>query len=165
MNPWLVAGITGAAPIWHDLMALVLANQSNETFTRPQNIASKPICYFPPESTENADSNAPTTCQGQELFIESTQQNIFGWMKKKETWIDKDTQRPPEEGKTDNLELQEKLLASDMFTTDYCLDCNHEHEPAKVINYLQFRQTLEEKLKKTTESLGPISSPTAPQSQ
>jgi 1A family penicillin-binding protein len=165
MNPWLVSGITGAAPIWHDIMSLVLAGQSNEAFTKPQNVVSKPICYFPPEPQENADPNAPTTCQGQEQFIEGTQQNIFGWIKKKETWIDKATQRPPEESKTDNLELQEKLLASDMFTIDYCLDCNHEQEPARVVQYQQFRQTLEEKLKKIKESLRPTPPPAPSQPQ
>ena len=45
MNPYLTSGITGAAPIWHDIMVELLKNMSNETPTKPENVLSIP-CYF-----------------------------------------------------------------------------------------------------------------------
>ena len=152
MNQWLVSGITGAAPIWNDIMSAVLVNQPEEKFKKPDNLINQSACYFPPPSTD--ETQETPTCQGQtEYFIQGTEGKTFGSIQKKGTWIYRDTGRPPEEGQTDNLELQEKLIASDMFTVDYCLDCNHENEPPRVINYNQFRQNLDEKLQKLKKTL------------
>jgi 1A family penicillin-binding protein len=45
MNPMLTSGITGAAPIWHDIMTELLANRTDEVPEKPENILSLP-CYF-----------------------------------------------------------------------------------------------------------------------
>lgn len=45
MNPYLTSGITGAAPIWHDMMVELLKNRPDEAEPRPANIVSIP-CYF-----------------------------------------------------------------------------------------------------------------------
>jgi 1A family penicillin-binding protein len=45
MNPMLTSGITGAAPIWHDIMTELLNNKPDEVSERPENIISLP-CYF-----------------------------------------------------------------------------------------------------------------------
>ncbi|OGD63682.1 hypothetical protein A2160_04510, partial [Candidatus Beckwithbacteria bacterium RBG_13_42_9] len=83
MNPYLVSGITGAAPIWNDIMSTVLAHQPNESFNKPENIVSQPICYYAPNPS---DPNAPpSNCQGQELFIKGTERNIYGKIEKKGT--------------------------------------------------------------------------------
>ena len=59
---------------------------------------------------------------------------LHGKVEKKEIWIDKETQKPPEPGKTDNLELQEHIIASDALTKDYCLDCPHDGEKPVIID-------------------------------
>lgn len=38
MNPKLASGITGATPIWHDIMIFLVGNQPNKEFQRPANI-------------------------------------------------------------------------------------------------------------------------------
>lgn len=45
MNPYLSSGITGAAPIWHDIMTTLLADRPDETEPKPDTIVSVP-CYF-----------------------------------------------------------------------------------------------------------------------
>lgn len=45
MNPYLSSGITGAAPIWHDVMVELLKDKPDEIAPRPATIVSLP-CYF-----------------------------------------------------------------------------------------------------------------------
>lgn len=45
MHPTLTSGITGAAPIWHDIMSEILTNQPDEVAPKPETIVSLP-CYF-----------------------------------------------------------------------------------------------------------------------
>ncbi len=45
MNPYLSSGITGAAPIWHDIMTEILKDVPDEIAPRSANIISLP-CYF-----------------------------------------------------------------------------------------------------------------------
>ncbi len=44
MHPQLTSGITGAAPIWREMMLTILKNRPNESFLKPNNIVSIP-CY------------------------------------------------------------------------------------------------------------------------
>ncbi|MEK7591907.1 MAG: transglycosylase domain-containing protein, partial [Patescibacteria group bacterium] len=45
MDPYLTSGITGAAPIWHDIMVELLKDKQDEVPLRPDTIISLP-CYF-----------------------------------------------------------------------------------------------------------------------
>lgn len=45
MNPFLTSGITGAAPIWHDIMTELLKNKADEVPVKPDGVVSVP-CYF-----------------------------------------------------------------------------------------------------------------------
>ncbi len=45
MNPYLTSGITGAAPIWHDIMVELLKDRADEVLVKPSTIVSLP-CYF-----------------------------------------------------------------------------------------------------------------------
>jgi len=45
MNPYLSSGVTGAAPIWHDMMVELLKDKKDEIFERNDSILSLP-CYF-----------------------------------------------------------------------------------------------------------------------
>ncbi len=45
MDPQLTSGVTGAAPIWHDLMAEFLKDKPNEVAAKPDDVISVP-CYF-----------------------------------------------------------------------------------------------------------------------
>lgn len=45
MNPYLTSGITGAAPIWHDIMQELLKNKQDEIMKKPDTVIAIP-CYF-----------------------------------------------------------------------------------------------------------------------
>jgi 1A family penicillin-binding protein len=45
MDPLLTSGITGAAPIWHDIMTELLSNKPDEVSARPSSVIAIP-CYF-----------------------------------------------------------------------------------------------------------------------
>ena len=45
MNPYLSSGVTGAAPIWHDMMTELLKDKKDEIPERSDSIVSLP-CYF-----------------------------------------------------------------------------------------------------------------------
>jgi 1A family penicillin-binding protein len=45
MNPALTSGVTGAAPIWHDIMNELLKDKPNEIPPKPDTVLSLP-CYF-----------------------------------------------------------------------------------------------------------------------
>ena len=45
MHPTLTSGITGAAPIWHDIMVELLKDKPDEVPPKPESVVSLP-CYF-----------------------------------------------------------------------------------------------------------------------
>ncbi len=45
MDPMLTSGVTGAAPIWHDIMTELLKNKPDEVPVKPEGVISVP-CYF-----------------------------------------------------------------------------------------------------------------------
>lgn len=45
MNPYLTSGITGAAPIWHDIMTDLLKSAVDEVAPKPDSVVAVP-CYF-----------------------------------------------------------------------------------------------------------------------
>ncbi|MFZ5844977.1 MAG: transglycosylase domain-containing protein, partial [Patescibacteria group bacterium] len=45
MHPFLTSGVTGAAPIWHEIMAEILKDQPDEVPPKPAGVMTLP-CYF-----------------------------------------------------------------------------------------------------------------------
>ncbi|MBI5620124.1 transglycosylase domain-containing protein, partial [Candidatus Gottesmanbacteria bacterium] len=45
MDPYLTSGVTGASPIWHDIMAELLKDRSDEVLPKPDSVVGLP-CYF-----------------------------------------------------------------------------------------------------------------------
>ena len=45
MDPYLTSGVTGAAPIWHDIMAELLKDKADEVAPMPAGVVTLP-CYF-----------------------------------------------------------------------------------------------------------------------
>lgn len=121
MSPWLVSGVSGAAPIWQKIMARVLAGKPDEWPKKPENIVGIQVCQlsgFRPNPEFPCATRFEYFIKGQEPSLES---NL-----KKGVWIDTTTNRPPLPGVTENLEMQDHIMLSDPVQTDYCLDCPKE---------------------------------------
>lgn len=126
----VVSGVTGAAPIWNDLMTKLVSDINDEDLIppKPEGVVEKPVCRL--------TGSAPTDgCElRSELFWDEALPQP-GLAVRKNIWIDKTTGQPaffgssvgtssPEEdAPMDNLELQEHLVVSDPFTQEFCLDC------------------------------------------
>jgi membrane carboxypeptidase/penicillin-binding protein len=116
----LVSGVTGAAPIFHDIMQELLITRPAQEFPKPASVIAKAVCgntgSFPVEGIECNSRN--------EYFIKGSEPKKL-LVTKKNIWVVKDTgeQAPP--GKTDNLELKEHTVLTDGTGDEYCLTCAH----------------------------------------
>lgn len=133
MHPTLTSGITGAAPVWNKIISHLLITQPDAWPKQPSGIIGASICTLtgkaPPYSDPNsADKGCDTRF---EYFIEGTvpkepevlQQTIP---------IDKSNNKMAPASQTENIEMQEHQVSSDMFSK-YCLDCSHEGEGSTMI--------------------------------
>ncbi|HUD19372.1 MAG TPA: transglycosylase domain-containing protein [Patescibacteria group bacterium] len=123
MNPALVSGITGAAPIWHKLMVKVLQGKLDLWPTMPDGVVGARICsvsgLMPPN--DQGDPGCPIRF---EYFIKGTvptqkeqlQQPVI---------IDKSTGDIAEPGTTDPVETQVHPVLNDGLS-QWCLDCQHQ---------------------------------------
>lgn len=127
MNQALVSGITGAAPIWNDIMSYVLQDRPAHWQDKPVDVASAQVCVsgFPPTSSTSSAVNDPS-CQpkDQELYWTKSLPSSSR-SQTKNIWVHNDTGIPYVAGEpTDNLALQSKTILTDPVTGEYCVDCN-----------------------------------------
>ncbi len=146
MNRNVVSGITGAAPIFNDIMSYILKDHVYEWQTKPDDVIMAGVCAsgFPPgksreysESGEaiaitNADSNCSISSTDYYWEAGLPSGSVFAT---KEIWIDPRTGLPPEYGQqVDGLILETHKIYTDPLTRTYCADCNRPlTEDGKII--------------------------------
>jgi 1A family penicillin-binding protein len=132
MNPALVSGVTGAAPIWHKLMVKALENKRDLWPKQPDGIVGTRVCsmsgLLPPNPSEEGDAGCPIRY---EYFIKGTVPTAREQLKQS-VLIDKSTGDIAAPGKTDNVEPQEHQVLSDGLST-WCLDCQHPENTPVII--------------------------------
>ncbi len=135
MNPYLVSGVTGAAPIWHDIMSFVLQDEESIWPEKPDDVTSAMVCAngMPPSYSNNS-------CQGmhQDLYWEESRPSASEVIQK-EVWINPETGLPPEYGQEiDGLVLETHTLYKDPVTELYCADCNRPSDEQGKIQYEKY---------------------------
>jgi len=122
----IASGITGAAPIWHNIMSHVLADKPDERPQKPANVYQKIICSITGLIPE--PDGTPNRCSVRnEYFIAGTEpKQVESYTN---AWIDKSTQDIAKPGQTDNVELKSSLVVTDPTGDRYCLTCNHPITP------------------------------------
>jgi penicillin-binding protein 1C len=135
MNPYLVSGVTGAAPIWNDIMSYVLRDTEPVWQEKPTDVVSGNVCAsgFP--------SNPADECQGRytELYWNQSRPS-YAKLLTENTWIDPTTGLPPLPGQqVDGLILQERTFYADPLTYEYqfCADCVRTSTEGGQIHYEQ----------------------------
>lgn len=128
MNPYLVSGVTGAAPIWNDIMSHLLADREDVTQPKPSGIETISVCR-----ETGAAPVAQTQCSGQKELFWSEKLPSQPQVERKNIWVYKDSDQPAFmtsvtdhksiEVNPDLIELREHSVMSDGFVVDYCLDC------------------------------------------
>ena len=130
MNPALVSGITGAAPIWNKIMKKVLQGTSDLWPKQPEGIVGAQVCatsgLLPPNDGD--DKGCATRF---EYFIRGTVPTKREAIKQSVA-IDKATGDLAAPGQTDNIEMQEHQILYDDVSV-YCLDCPHPEGKAVII--------------------------------
>ncbi len=126
MNPYLVSGITGAAPIWNRLMVRVLKGKPDVWPQQPDGIVSAQICALSGLLPPNPESDDKGCATRTEYFIKGTvpteRENL-----KQSVVIDKDTGDLVETNKPNaNVEVAEHQVVKDVLGTTWCLDCRHD---------------------------------------
>lgn len=120
MNQALVSGITGAAPIFNDIMTFVLQGRPTVWQEKPPDVLSANVCItgMPPQAGEQCPSS------GTELYWRESQPSK-ATVVTKETWIRPETGLPPQPGESvDGLILETKTFLEDPLTPGYCQDCS-----------------------------------------
>ena len=116
----LASGITGAAPIWHDIMVHLLDGKKASWPTQPSDVIGKIICN-PSGLLPPASGGCSTRY---EYFIKGTEPKTYD-PGKQPVWIDKTTNDLAKTGQTDNVELRNQIVVTDPLGNRYCVDCPH----------------------------------------
>lgn len=116
----VVSGVTGAAPIWNNIMSYLLKDKPEEALSRPFDVIQKLVCsdtgFFP-----GAGSSCPTRF---EYFIKGTEKTI-GTVTNESILIDKTTGDLAKKNQTDNTEPKEQTIFTDATGDKYCISCPH----------------------------------------
>lgn len=125
MNQRVVSGLTGAAPIWNRLMTYLLRDSEDTEPPRPKGLRQIAICI----ATGNPKYiEGECEARGEWFWEEFLPKEVT---ERKQIWVFADTGEAAffnqrldgDPSNTDNLLLVERLVISDPFTKDYCLDC------------------------------------------
>ncbi len=119
----IASGITGAAPIWHDIMTDILKDKPDQPLQPPSNVIQKAICAT--SGLLPSPDGTPNRCPIRfEYFIAGTEPKLVD-NSGQNVWVDKTTQDLPSQGQTVNLEIKNEILISDPTGDKYCITCNH----------------------------------------
>ncbi len=117
---YVASGITGASPIWADIMKYALIGLPNTEIYKPkEGIEGFSVC-----TVSGAMPDATNPCETRfEYFIKGTVPTVQQ-ITKRNIFVNRDTHHPPtSEAEFGNVEEKEQTVASDPFVKDYCQDC------------------------------------------
>ena len=117
----VVSGVTGAAPIWNDLMSYVLEGTMVALPKKPDSVISRSVCnatgFLP------GVDGAPDRCSvRQELFLKN-QTPKKSEQGRQKVFIDKGTNNLAKPGQTENVEEREEVIVTDALNNKYCVTC------------------------------------------
>lgn len=115
----VVSGVTGAAPIWNDIMVHLTDGKKVDWPQRPSNVIGRNVCTttgtFP-----NPENPCPTRF---EFFIKGIEPKRGASLTKKKIFIDKGTGQIAPAGQTENVEEKEETVMTDALGNTFCVTC------------------------------------------
>ena len=117
----VVSGITGAAPIWNQIMKALLKDTKPETLKKPDSVVGMNICTTSGLLPQPVGS--PYVCPTRfEYFLKgSLPKGVDPGMTK--AFVDKTTNTLAKEGQTDNVEERDVSIVTDPTGEKYCATC------------------------------------------
>jgi penicillin-binding protein 1C len=152
---YLASGVTGAAPIWNDIMSFILQDKETIWPDQPADVKRASVCMtgMPAEAglgvklvdndqgdqeeLSNPEANVAQSCQNQtqDLYWEDSNPSYAGAFEK-EYWIRTETGLPPEYGEeATDLVLENHKFYFDPLTDLYCADCNRPVDEEGKVSY------------------------------
>lgn len=115
---YLASGITGAAPIWHDIMSHLLRDLPPQPYQQPPDVIRKEVCAV---TGLMPDGKCQTRI---EYFVRGTENSLSKYITENQNlWVDKTTQQPAAPDQKDNLELKQQTVVKDVTGEPFCLSC------------------------------------------
>ena len=115
----VVSGVTGAAPIWHDIMEYLTKDEKVEWPQRPANVVGRNVC-----TTTGTAPSPDNPCQTRfEFFLRGVEPPKSSSIARKKVFIDKGTGQPAAAGQTENVEEKEETVMTDALGNTFCLTC------------------------------------------
>lgn len=134
MNRSLVSGVTGAAPIFNDIMTYVLQGREATWQEKPADVLSAQVC----QHGMPKQGNEPCQLGATELYWRESKPSLSS-VETKEVWIDPRTGLPPPYGEVvEGLVLETRTVYTDPVTDVYCSDCTRPVTEEGNIQYEQY---------------------------
>ncbi|MBI4097043.1 MAG: PBP1A family penicillin-binding protein [Candidatus Levybacteria bacterium] len=117
----IVSGVTGAAPIWHVLMAHMLDGKTVAALKQPVDVVQRQVCV--PTGQIAPAEGSPDRCQTRAEYLLKgvTPKSIK--LERQKVFVDKGTHDLAKPGQTDNVEEKEETIMIDPLGNRYCVSC------------------------------------------
>ena len=115
----VVTGITGAAPIWHDIMAHLLENKQPEIPQKPPDVYGEYVCTTTGQIASKSAGGCPTRFE----YLIGGKNPKSPTITTEKVWVDKTTGAEAPAGKTDNVEQRDETVMLDTMGHKYCMSC------------------------------------------
>ena len=115
----VVTGITGAAPIWHDIMSHLLDGKKSEIPQKPPDVYGEYVCTTTGLIAAKSGGSCPTRF---EYLVDGKNPKVPAITTEK-VFVDKTTGAQAAPGQTDNVEQRDETVMTDKLGHKYCLSC------------------------------------------
>jgi penicillin-binding protein 1C len=115
----VVTGITGAAPIWHDIMAHLIDGKNPEIPQKPPNVFGEYVCT----STGLIASKSASGCATRFEYLIDGKNPKTPKITTSKVWVDKTTNAQAPAGDTTNVEQRDETVMTDNLGHQYCISC------------------------------------------
>ena len=141
---YVASGVTGASPIWNDIMRKLLKGVKNRPLVKPELVTNYQVCNLTGLLAQEANQ-----CESHnEFFIDKILPlGQSGFPTKQQIWVRREDKFPILEGDTTvDRDLEEHTIVSDPFTQNFCHDCAYPKDekgntvwPVTNIDYSKFQ--------------------------
>lgn len=118
----IASGVTGASPIWNEIMSHLLEGKTVTFPKQPSSIIEKFVCNY--STTVPADGSVQPCSGRREYFIRGTE-NKTSQASRRPVFIDTTTGDLAKPGQTENVEQREETIVTDALGNQYCVTCPH----------------------------------------
>jgi len=115
----VVTGITGAAPIFHDIMTNLLKGKQSEIPQKPPDVFGEYVCTTTGLIAAKSGGGCPTRFE----YLIGGKNPKTPKITTAKVWVDKTTNTQAPDGDTTNVEQRDETVMIDNLGHQYCLSC------------------------------------------